>query len=159
MAGLSALVWLCAIGIFIGGLARIIQKRVVNGLLLIGVSVVIWLFSLAMLADSAPTRATQPPRSTIADDLEVVTPSWKRQDGQVIWDITLHNKNASAAYADIQYRTTYRAPSGTEVTAHRGTIFEVLKPGETRQWRQLQDGFVNDQAITAGFEIVSATRR
>ncbi len=161
MIGLSFMVWLCAIGILISGIVRVMQKKVLLGLLLMVSSVVVWFCSWA-IAESVPAGTARPlirSPAAAADDIDVVKPSWKRMDGQVVWDVTLRNKSHTVAYADIQFRTTYSAPSGTVVTTHHGVIYEVLQPNETREWWQLTDGYINDQATTAGFEITAASPR
>lgn len=172
MAALSVIVWLCAIGIFIGGIVRLVQKKVLQGLGLLGLSVIIWIFSIGILASSsgyeaghqqaiAKSGTAQTPVDSpdAQRDIEVVKSEWRMRSSIVTWDITLHNKSKTVTYADINYRAVYDAPSGTRLTTHRATIYEVLKPGETRRWPELSDGFVNDQAKTAGFVIVTADAR
>ena len=73
--------------------------------------------------------------------------------------MTLHNKSSKITYADIQFRTSYSAPSGTRVSSGKGTLYEVLKPGETKKFPEINDGFINSQAKEASITIVDAATR
>lgn len=113
---------------------------------------------------AAPPPATQPKTPFEAADpvvdLDVVRFSWTKSGfGSVAtFDVTIKNKSKVAAYGDIEYETTYSAPSGTRVDRGHGSIFEVIQPGQTRTFKDLNDAFVHSQASRAGLAIVSAKK-
>lgn len=90
-------------------------------------------------------------------DITVIRHNWRRGGFGAIalWSVTLKNTSTVAAFSDLQYETTYEAPSGTRVARHTGRILDVVAPGQTRSF-EVNDGPVDSQARRATFRIVGA---
>jgi hypothetical protein len=93
-------------------------------------------------------------------DIVVMKSSWRKGGFGVVaeWTVTLKNTNSLVTYADIEYATTYSAPSGTTVDQGSGKILQILRPGKTRTF-EVNDGFLNSQAAGALFRITGAEKR
>jgi hypothetical protein len=92
-------------------------------------------------------------------DLDVTSSSWHKGGFGVvpIWVVTIRNNSKVAVFSDIEYRTSYSAPSGTDVGSNTGTILDVIRPGQTRTF-EVNDGFINSQATQASFVITDARK-
>jgi hypothetical protein len=117
---------------------------------------------------SASQQPLAPPTSAVAEATSVPTPTqtpWAGTDIEIVkshcrkggfghiglWDVTLRNKSKTATWADLKYRTFYYAASGTLVQSERHTLYEMLRPGETKRFREINDGFINSQAQSCSF--------
>lgn len=95
-------------------------------------------------------------------DLELVKSTWKKGGfGSVaIWVVTVRN-NSNKNLGDIKFRTGYFSETGNKVgrggvdgLIGKDTIEKIVPAKKTRTF-EVNDGFVSDEAETAGFEIVS----
>lgn len=107
-----------------------------------------------------PVKGNESPVATFK--LEITKHEWQKSFGVAVWHITFRN-NSDRPISNIAYRTTYWAEN--EEVVDRGgvdarlspevyTIKRVIPPHSKRPL-EINDGFVNHEAVRASFEIVS----
>jgi hypothetical protein len=93
------------------------------------------------------------------DGLILVSANWEK-DGNAVWRVTIRNVS-DKPLGEIKYQTFYGGADGT--TVRRGgvdglggkdTIQKVVPPNSTVTI-EVDDGFVDEKAVAAGFNIVS----
>jgi hypothetical protein len=96
------------------------------------------------------------------DPLEIVKKNWEKGGfGMIsIWNVTFRNRSRKPV-GNIRYRTAYYSETrnkvgsgGVDSSAGDYTIQKIILPQSTRTL-EINDGYVNDQAVSATFEIVS----
>jgi len=114
--------------------------------------------SAASTAVTAPAT-TLPPRVDPVRDIDIKLNHWTRGGfGSVgMLDFTVKNMSTTVSYRDIHYRTRYAGESGTELHRNRGVLAIVLKPHETRRFRDVNDGLIPAQSATCAIAILDAT--
>ncbi len=89
--------------------------------------------------------------------LTLVTHSWYKSGfGSIMMaDFTIRN-DARIDLKDVTIKCVHSAPSGTEIDSNSKTIFEPFPKGKTRKLRDVNMGFIRDQAARSGCEIINA---
>jgi hypothetical protein len=110
-----------------------------------------------------PLDAVAPGRYAAAsarDDLELVRAAWSPVVMGMVsrFSVTIENRGRDAAYVDIRFSTRYRGAGGRIVAQRQGVIKEILEPGVRRDWPDLPDGLVPDDARSATLTIDSAEK-
>ena len=91
-------------------------------------------------------------------DLEIVNFKWNKEGfGSVMEaDITIKN-NGTVDVKDIKIECVHYAPSGTKIDSNTRTFYEVIKAGESREFKGVNMGFIHSQAEKSESTITSAT--
>jgi hypothetical protein len=92
-------------------------------------------------------------------DLKVKNSHWSKSEfGLVTWNLRVHNLSKNTAYKDLHFKTTYWAPSGTQIDESLigHTEYVVIRPGKTMSIKF--DEFAHSQASSASISIDSATQ-
>lgn len=111
-----------------------------------------------IIKDAAPA----PGDTSSLPQLQKVKATWTKGGfGSVaLWKVTIKN-NSNSKLGDIKYSTEYTSETGNVVgrggaggLLGKDTIEKIVPPKSTRTF-EVNDGFINSEAETASFEIVS----
>ncbi|RYD62375.1 MAG: zinc ribbon domain-containing protein [Verrucomicrobiaceae bacterium] len=96
-------------------------------------------------------------RKASVDSLEIIDFKWNKEGfGNVMEaDFKIRNKG-TVDLKDIEILCEHAAPSGTKIDSNRRTIFEVVKAGETREFKNFSMGFIHSQVEKSTASIVKA---
>ena len=98
------------------------------------------------------------PRERAKAALEITSWKWgKVAGGNVMLASFKIRNNGDEAFKDIEIECIHTAPSGTVIDRNKRTIYEVLKAGETREFKDFNMGFIHSQAKKSAARITNAT--
>lgn len=113
-------------------------------------------------SNAAANEVTKKSNKNDKPDLELVKATWKTGGFGAIalWEVTVKN-NTDKQLGDIKFRTQYVSETGNIVSKGgvdgllgKDTIEKIVPAKKTRTF-DVNDGFVSEEAHTAGFELVS----
>lgn len=124
-----------------------------------------WIMSLFSSPQVAPPAATAPtvaaprtpsPHEQLAQDVSVKVVRWSKEGfGHVaMFTVILKNKSKVTTWHDLQYHTSYVAESGKVLTEHNGEFNIILKPGQSRELSDVNDGFIQDAVQTMSLDLI-----
>ena len=89
--------------------------------------------------------------------MEIVKQSWRKDVFGTMATINITVKNtAPFDIKDIIIRCHFYAKSGTKVNSSKHTIYEIIEPGSTKKFRNVNLGFINPQASRGGCQVIYA---
>tara|TARA_R110001599_G_scaffold33832_3_gene108814 strand:- start:7435 stop:7977 length:543 start_codon:yes stop_codon:yes gene_type:complete len=102
---------------------------------------------------SAPSRAD---RERIAIQNLKLDYTWEKyaNDALMRANFTFTNGN-DFPIKDIEVRCNHVAKSGTKIDSNTRTIYETIGPGETKQFKNFEMGFIHDQVDKTGCAVKS----
>jgi len=87
--------------------------------------------------------------------VKIVDFSWHTDGFGSVMVATFTIKNSlPVSVKDIEVECTHSASSGTVIDSNQRTIFEIIKSGQTRTFRDFNMGFIHSQAKRSGCIIV-----
>lgn len=94
----------------------------------------------------------------VAAQLEIVGFEWKKEGfGSIMEaDFSIRN-NGTNDVKDIEIECTHYAESGTKIDSNSRTIYEIIKAGETKEFKAFNMGFIHSQAKRSVATITGAT--
>ncbi|MGO9620073.1 MAG: zinc ribbon domain-containing protein [Desulfobaccales bacterium] len=106
---------------------------------------------------SSTTQFSPEPRPLKAEALKSVKIKdfkwYKAGFGQVmIVDITIENK-CPYDIKDLSIKCIHRSKSGTEIDVTSGTIYDFVKAGKTKTFKNVNLGFVHSQSASCNCEV------
>jgi len=101
-------------------------------------------------AEEERRRAAMPAKALV----EIVKFSWHKGGFDSIMIATFTVKNSSVHdVKDLEITCTHSANSGTEIDRNTRTLYERVRAGQTRTFRNVNMGFIHSQASRSGCEI------
>ena len=131
-----------------------------GGLLVLGI--LVWIF-FSVIEDDTPAGARSAPSGPSLADRERAAISklkmdytWEKyaNDALMRANFTFVNGN-DFAIKDIEVRCNHVAKSGTKIDSNTRTIYETIGPGETKQFKNFEMGFIHDQVDKTGCAVKS----
>lgn len=100
------------------------------------------------------TSSQQPKLSPLAlAKRDTILASKTRIEGPILMaDFSIQNTGKNVV-KDIEITCRHRAPSGTEIDRNTRVIYEIVRPGETKQFFDFNMGFVHSQVATTRCEL------
>jgi predicted RNA methylase len=97
--------------------------------------------------------------AALAANLEIVDFKWAKEGfGSVMEaDFKIRN-NGPDDLKDIEITCQHAAPSGTMIDKNVRTIYEVVKAGETKEFKNFSMGFIDSQATKSGATVTKAVK-
>jgi hypothetical protein len=114
-------------------------------------AVIASIYKAALGESGSPAAAASPamltPRQEAQQSLEIVDWRFRTTAGGSIMeaDFKIRNKGTKA-FKDIEIQCLHYAPSGTQIDQNTRTIYEVIQPGQTREFKAFNMGFIHSQA-------------
>ena len=114
-------------------------------------------------SSGSPTiESTQPsPRDLKAEAMQQVTIekwSWRKEGFGNVMEATFTIKNGSRFdIKDIEIRCEHAGKSGTRIDSNTRTIYDIIKAGETREFKDFNMGFIHSQAESSSAQIKDFT--
>ena len=132
---------------------------------LIAIPIMIGAFMMELGGNNHPspllnsgTQAPLTPRQQAQQSLEIVEWKWNKVAGGSVMEASFKIRNkGKIAFKDIEIECVHSAASGTQIDSNTRTIFEIVKPGETREIKDFNMGFIHSQATSSGARIRNAT--
>lgn len=110
-----------------------------------------------------PSRPSPRQQARAAKDqalaaLEIVDWKWSKEKGfGNVMEATFKIRNKGAVdVKDIEIECVHTAPSGTVIDSNKRTIFEIIKAGETREFKDFNMGFIHSQVKSSSARIKDA---
>lgn len=108
-----------------------------------------------LLDEGQASRLT--PRQEAQQSLEIVEWNWRSVAGGNVMEATFKIRNkGTKAFKDIEIKCVHAAASGTEIDSNTRTIYEIVKPGETKEFKNFNMGFIHSQAKSSKATIRNA---
>lgn len=94
-----------------------------------------------------------------ATKMSVKSMSWSKTGFGVVGvvTVTVENQN-SFSVKDVKLGCDFTGNSGTKLHSASKTVYETLKPNSTRTFKQVNIGFIPEQAARGGCSVDSASR-
>jgi hypothetical protein len=97
------------------------------------------------------------PREQAKESLEIVEWTWGKKGFGNIMEATFRIRNKGPKdFKDIEIECVHTAPSGTVIDRNLRVIYEVVKAGETRTFKDFNMGFIHSQASKSAAGIRNA---
>lgn len=108
-------------------------------------------------AVKAKAEAMERARRHPAQQIELSKLSWRKDGFGTVMTLsfTATNKN-SFDVKDLTIKCTHSAPSGTEIDSNTSTLYEVIKSGASRSFRNFNMGFIHSQSARTSCEVTRA---
>lgn len=130
--------------------------------LLIGGCFIVGLMGVGKVADEmskqhAIEAKKDKGRKDAVASLEIVDFDWAKDGfGSVMMaSFKIHNPGPMDL-KDIEIECTHYAPSGTKIDSNKRTIYEIVKAGEIREFKNFNMGFIHTQAAKSVATVVDA---
>lgn len=109
-------------------------------------------------ASASGSKPELTPRQRAQQSLEIVSWKWGAVAGGSIMEATFKiRNNGTEDFKDIEIECVHTAPSGTVIDSNKRVIYEVVKAGETREFKDFNMGFIHSQAKKSSARIRNAT--
>ena len=128
----------------------------VLGLLCIGGCFLVGAIGIGAISDSM--EEAQARQKEAVKDLEVVNFQWNKEGtGSAMKANFVIKNNGAVNVKDIKINFVQYAPSGTKLGNQDKTFYEVIKAGESREFKGVNMGFIHEQTEKSETTIISAT--
>lgn len=109
-------------------------------------------------ASASGSKPELTPRQRAQQSLEIVSWKWGAVAGGNIMEATFKiRNNGTEDFKDIEIECVHTAASGTQIDSNNRVIYEVVKAGETREFKDFNMGFIHSQAKKSSARIRNAT--
>lgn len=111
-------------------------------------------------SSSGSVTPSMPSVADLSDKVTVKDFKWTTYGGGSLLklsSITIENKNAEDV-KDFVIKCTNHGPSGTVTDTNERTLFEILKAGQTKTYKDFDMGFIHSQATSSGCHITGVSR-
>ena len=131
--------------------------------ILLAIVAVLWWFTNnshppSSASPSGSGTAASGDKEYVLSRVDISKFSWRKDGfGNVMEaDFAITNKS-NHDVKDCTIECTHSAPSGTVIDSNKRTIYEVIKAGKTRSFRNFNMGFIHSQARRSGCKITDLT--
>lgn len=104
---------------------------------------------------SSSTPASKTPKQLAKGLVSIEKFSWMKQGFGNVMEASFTVKNDSKyTIKDIEIECNHYSKSGTRIDSNTRTIYDVVKPNSTKNFRNFNMGFIHDQANTSRCGII-----
>lgn len=102
---------------------------------------------------SETSREAEAEKQSLLDGVKLVKFEWSAENSIMHANFTIKNAGKQPV-KDFKIECDHAGKSGTKIDSNTRTIYETLKPGESRTWTRFNMGFIHSQAERSGCAIV-----